>query len=136
MKAAINEVVDGETLGGAEMHAQRLGRERLHGGHRGEALAKLRDIVAQADWRAARVPAVRRTGRRCYDPSELAGIVGTDLTQPCDVREVIARIVDASELQEFKPGYGSTLVCGFGALHGAAGGHPRQQRRAVLASPR
>ena len=53
-----------------------------------------------------------------YDPSELAGIIPTDLRQPVDVREIIARIVDGSQLDEFKPRYGTTLVTGFARIHG------------------
>ena len=67
---------------------------------------------------------------------EIYGIVPTDLRQPYDVREVIARIVDGSELDEFKQNYGTTLVTGFAHLQRHAGRHHRQQRRAVLAKAR
>ncbi len=116
VKAAINEIVDGETLGGAEMHATVSGVADYIAATEAEALAKLRDIVAALDWPGARPrPAY---GPPLHDPAQLGGIVGTDLRQPVDVREVIARVVDASALQEFKPAYGATLVCGFATIHG------------------
>ena len=64
----------------------------------------------------------RETRPPLHDPAELGGIVGVDLRRPYDVREVLGRIVDGSEFQEFKPGYGATLVCGFAWIHGEAVG--------------
>ena len=116
VKAAINEVVDGETLGGAEMHSTVSGVSDYLAETEGEALAKLRDIVAALRWPAP--PPRAATRPPAHDPAELGGIVGTDLKRPFDVHEVIARLVDGSEFQEFKPGYGATLVCGFASIHG------------------
>ena len=118
VKAAINEIVDGETLGGAQMHSTVSGVSDYLADTELEALAKLRDIVAALNWREGRRSVRRATRPPLYDPLELDGVVGTDLKQPYDVREVIARIVDGGELQEFKPAYGSTLVCGFAWIHG------------------
>ena len=116
VKAAINEIVDGETLGGAEMHATVSGVADYIANTEMEALDKVRDIVGALDWAGAKPrPAYEPP---LHDPAELPGIVGTDLKQPFDVREVIARVVDGSALQEFKPAYGSTLVCGFATIHG------------------
>ena len=118
VKAAIGEVVDGETLGGAAMHARVSGVTDYLAMTEHEALQKLRDIVAMLNWphatHATRLPV--RPPR--LDPAELDGIVGTDLKQPFDVHEVIARLVDGSEMQAFKPEYGATLVCVFAHLHG------------------
>lgn len=119
VKAAINEIVDGETLGGADMHAKVSGVTDYLAETEMAAIAKLRDIVAALNW-----PRPQRAGsdngrKPLYDPAELSGIVGTDLKRPFDVREVIARIVDASAFQEFKPTYGATLVCGVATIHGA-----------------
>jgi 3-methylcrotonyl-CoA carboxylase beta subunit len=118
VKAAIGEVVDGETLGGAAMHARVSGVTDYLAMTEHEALQKLRDIVAQLNWpreqHCTRLP-VRAP---LCDPAELDGIVGTDLKQSFDVHEVIARMVDASQMQEFKPDYGSTLVCVFAHIHG------------------
>ncbi len=82
-----------------------------------QAIGKVRDIIGALNWprdNSSKVPA----RAPIYDPAELPGIVGTDLKQPYDVRQVIARMVDASQFQEFKPAYGSSLVCGFAHIHG------------------
>jgi len=119
VKAAINEVVDGETLGGAEMHSTVSGVTDYLAESELEALAKVRHIVASIGWPAAKKHAERReTVAPLHDPMELGAIVGNDLKRPFDVHEVISRIVDGSEFQEFKPLYGSTLVCGFAWIHG------------------
>jgi 3-methylcrotonyl-CoA carboxylase beta subunit len=118
VKAAINEIVDGETLGGAEMHSTVSGVSDYLADTELEAIAKVRDIVAALGWREGRRTLQREAREPLHDPQELDGVVGTDLKQPYDVREVIARIVDGSEFQEFKPTYGSTLVCGFAWIHG------------------
>ena len=118
VKAAINEIVDGETLGGAEMHSRVSGVSDYLVDTELEALAKVRDLVAALNWRETRRNATRPTSEPLFDPAEIGAIVGTDLKQPFDVREIIARTVDGSEFQEFKPAYGSTLVCGFAWIHG------------------
>jgi 3-methylcrotonyl-CoA carboxylase beta subunit len=118
VKAAIKEIVDGETLGGAEMHSTISGVSDYLAETELAAIGKLRDIVAALNWPETRRTTARETRPPLFDPGELGGIVGTDLKRPYDVREVIARIVDGSEFQEFKPGYGSTLVCGFAWIHG------------------
>ncbi len=118
VKAAIAEVVDGETLGGAAMHARVSGVTDYLATSEPAALLKLREIVAQLNWPQP-VHATRRPVRPpLHDPAELGGIVGTDLRQPFDVREVFLRLVDDSEFHEFKPEYGGTLVCATAHLHG------------------
>ena len=118
VKAAIGEIVDGETLGGAAMHARVSGVTDYLALNEHAALMRLRQIIAHLNWprasHATRLP-VRPPA---FDPAELGGIVGVDLQQPYDVREVIARLVDGSEMQEFKPEYGATLVCASAHLHG------------------
>ena len=118
VKAAINEIVDGETLGGALMHSTVSGVSDYLVGSELEAIAKLRDIMGALPWPDAPAPKRRESKPPLHDPAELDGIVGTDLKTPYDVREVIARMVDGSEFQEFKPAYGSTLVTGFAFIHG------------------
>jgi 3-methylcrotonyl-CoA carboxylase beta subunit len=118
VKAAIREIVDRETLGGAEMHSTVSGVSDHFAGDEMEAIAKTRDIVGalnrvqtfHGDIRPARPP--------LFDPAEIPGIIGADLTLPFDQREIIARLVDGSEFHEFKPLYGATLVCGFAHIHG------------------
>ena len=118
VKAAISEVVDGETLGGASMHARVSGVTDYLAMSEAEALERLRQIVAKLNWKtssaATRVPVVPPK----FDAGEIPAIVGTDLRQPFDVREVIVRLVDASDYQEFKPDYGATLVCATAHIHG------------------
>jgi 3-methylcrotonyl-CoA carboxylase beta subunit len=117
VKIAINETVDGETLGGAEMHTRISGVNDHLAENEPQALARLREIVASLP--PAPLPAPALTPRPpLYDPAELDAIVPVDPKQPYDAREIIARLVDGSELHEFKPEWGSTLVTGFGAIHG------------------
>jgi 3-methylcrotonyl-CoA carboxylase beta subunit len=118
VKAAIREVVDRDTLGGAEMHCTISGVSDHFARDEVEAIAKTRDIVGalgvvQRVYGEARAPRPP-----LYDAAEIPGIVGADLTRPFDQREIIARIVDGSEFHEFKPLYGPTLVCGFAHIHG------------------
>ena len=118
VKAAINEIVDGETLGGAEMHSNVSGVSDYLAETEFEAIGKVRDIVGALKWPRNANDARLAARPPLYDPGEIPGIVGTDLKQPYDVRQVIARIVDGSEFQEFKPLYGSSLICGFAHIHG------------------
>jgi 3-methylcrotonyl-CoA carboxylase beta subunit len=118
VKAAINEIVDGDTLGGAEMHSLVSGVSDYLAENEAEALAKLRDIVAKLNWPKASHQTVRPTVPPRFDPAEIPGIIPADPKTPYDVREVIARLVDDSDLQEFKPRWGETLVCGTAHIHG------------------
>ncbi len=117
VKIAINEDVDGETLGGAEMQTRVSGVSDHLAEDEPQALAMLRQIVASLPpTPLAAQPLAPRPP--LYDPAELDGIVPVDPKQPYDAREIIARLVDGSELHEFKPLWGETLVTGFGAIHG------------------
>ena len=118
VKAAINEDVDGETLGGAEMHTLVSGVSDYLAENEAEALARVREIIAKLNVTRASYGAIRESRPPKYSIDELAGLVPTDLKQPYDAREVIARIVDESDFQEFKPAFGSTLVCGTAYLEG------------------
>jgi len=119
VKAATGEVVSAEALGGAEVHARTSGVVDHEAADDSGALAILRRIVGDLN-RAPGAPPVEVQAPRPprYDPAELYGIVPQELNRPYEVREVIARIVDDSVLDEVKAGYGSTLVCGFARLHG------------------
>ena len=122
VEAAIGEVVDGETLGGAAMHARVSGVTDYLAATEPEALQKLRDIVAHLNWPSPRHATRAPVRSPRHEPVEITGIVGTDLKRPFDVHEVITRLVDARDddgpLQTFKPEYGATLVCAFAHLHG------------------
>ncbi len=118
VKAATGEVVTPEELGGAEVHARQSGVVDHYAQNDAHALAIVRSIVANLN-RAKRVTlALREPAEPLYPASELAGVVPVDARKPYDVREVIARLVDASEFDEFKSSYGTTLVTGWARLWG------------------
>ncbi|MCK7593129.1 carboxyl transferase domain-containing protein [Pseudomarimonas salicorniae] len=118
VKAATGEVVDAETLGGAEVHTTTSGVADHFAENDRHALAIARDVVRQFN-RVKPMPlAVQPPREPAHPTEELYGVVPKDTRRPFDIREVIARIVDGSELQEFKARYGKTLVTGFAHLHG------------------
>jgi 3-methylcrotonyl-CoA carboxylase beta subunit len=117
VKAATGEDIDAESLGGADVHCRESGVCDHYAENDTHALGIARRIVARlrpAGTRAA--PQAAREPR--YDAAELYGVTPASLRKPYDVREVIARMVDGSELDEFKQLYGTTLVCGFAHLCG------------------
>jgi 3-methylcrotonyl-CoA carboxylase beta subunit len=117
VKVAVNEDVDGETLGGAVMHTSVSGVSDYLAEDEYEAIAKLRDIVSSlAIERPMRGP--QPVTLPSYPASELPGVVPADRRTPYDAREIIARVVDASEFVEFKPDWGATLVAGTARIHG------------------
>jgi 3-methylcrotonyl-CoA carboxylase beta subunit len=118
VKAATGEVVSAEELGGADVHARLSGVADHYALDDHHALAIVRRIVGNLGSRSnghVRLIAPREPK---YDPAELNGIVPTDVKKQYDVREVIARLVDESEFDEFKQFYGTTLVAGFAHLAG------------------
>jgi 3-methylcrotonyl-CoA carboxylase beta subunit len=118
VKAAIGEEVTAEELGGADVHARVSGVADHYAQSDAHALALARRIVVNlARTKNVFLP-VQTPRDPLYDPEEIYGIVPQDVRKPYDVREVIARLVDGSELDEFKALYGTTLVCGFAHLHG------------------
>ena len=118
VKAATGEIVSAEELGGADVHSRISGVTDHLAVSDEHALAMCREIVANLN-RVKRPPwPVREPRPPRYDPAELYGIVQRDWRKPYEVREVIARIVDASEFHEFKALYGQTLVCGFAHIEG------------------
>ncbi|MGQ0711888.1 MAG: carboxyl transferase domain-containing protein [Rhodoferax sp.] len=118
VKAATGEVVSAEDLGGGDVHtrlsgvADHLAHNDLH------ALALAREAVANLNRKKALALATQAPAAPKFAADELYGIIPTDTRKPFDVREIIARIVDGSELHEFKPRYGTTLVCGFAHIEG------------------
>ncbi len=118
VKAATGEEVTDEDLGGADVHCRISGTADHYAQNDDHAIQICRNIVETLD-RSKKFELDRaKTEEPYYDPEELYGVVPTDLKQPFDVREVIARIVDGSRFQEFKALYGLTLVCGFARIHG------------------
>jgi 3-methylcrotonyl-CoA carboxylase beta subunit len=118
VKAAIGEVVSAEDLGGGDVHtrlsgvADHLAESDLH------ALALARSAVSKLNWVKPQPLRLQAPQAPLYDASELHGVIPTDPRKPFDVREIIARIVDASVFDEFKARYGSTLVTGFAHIEG------------------
>jgi len=118
VKAATGEVVSAEELGGGDVHTRISGVADHLAENDAHALSLARRIVATLN-RTKTVPlAVQPPEEPKYDPQELYGVIPRDSRKPYDVREVIARLVDASRLDEFKTRYGTTLVCGFAHIYG------------------
>jgi len=118
VKMATNEDADEETLGGAEMHSRVSGVSDYLAENEVDAIRIGREIIAHLNWRKLGHVKVRRPQDPKYDAEELLGIGSIDVRKPFDVREVIARIVDGSEFEEFKANYGTTLITGWAHLHG------------------
>jgi acetyl-CoA carboxylase carboxyltransferase component len=119
VQAATGEVVSAEELGGAEVHTTTSGVADHFALDDEHALAIGREIVRSLAWRKPEAPWVRGSpAPPAVNPEELYGVVPADARQSYDVREVIARIVDGSDLHEFKERYGETLVCGFARIDG------------------
>ena len=117
VKMATGEEADDESLGGAEMHARVSGLADYFAVDELDAIRIGRRVVARLNW-SKQGPAPRPVTPPLADPDELLGIVSADLRIPFDPREVIARIVDGSDFDEFKAMYGPSLVTGWATLHG------------------
>lgn len=118
VKAATGEVISAEELGGADTHGRRSGVVDYVAEDDEHALTIVRSIVANLNSTKPAELVMAEPRPPAYDPEELYGIVPTDVRAPYDVREVIARIVDGSDFDEFKALYGTTLVCGFARIWG------------------
>jgi 3-methylcrotonyl-CoA carboxylase beta subunit len=118
VKAATGEIVSAEELGGADVHTRISGVVDHYANDDAQALAILRRIVANLNRQPAPPVPLQSVEEPRYDPEELYGIIPADTRKPYDVREVIARIVDGSRLDEFRQRYGATLVTGFAHIHG------------------
>jgi len=121
LKAATGEIATDEELGGAEMHCSISGVAEYLAEDDADGIRIARDILARLPWND-RLPmrAVKTWKEPRYPVEQLAGVVPTDFRQPYDMRELLARLIDDSDFLEFKPLYGSSTVCG----HGAIEGHP------------
>lgn len=118
VKAATGEEVTAEELGGADVHCRISGVADHLAQNDEEALEIARDIVANLNRKKQLSVAVQPPREPLYPASDLYKIIPADERQTYDVREVLARLLDASEFHEFKALYGQTLVCGFGHIHG------------------
>ncbi len=119
VKMATGEVVDEESLGGAQMHARVSGLSDYLAVDEMDAIRIGREIVANIGWDKDGPPPRNLTPEPpAHDPRELHGIISADPRVPFSAREVIARVVDGSRFHDFKPLYGPTLVTGFAQIHG------------------
>jgi acetyl-CoA carboxylase carboxyltransferase component len=118
VKMATGEESDDESLGGAEMHARTSGLADYLAADELDALRIGRSIVRRLNWRKAGPEPRTDYAEPLLDTEELLGIVPADLKVPFDPREVIGRVVDGSDFDEFKPLYGPSLVTGWARLHG------------------
>jgi len=118
VKMAINEIVDEETLGGAEMHSRTSGLSDYLAADEMDALRHIRRIVAHLRWRKIGPGPTEPSDAPLYDQADLLGCASADVRIPFDVREILARTLDGSRFEEFKPLYGDKLVCGWGSVHG------------------
>jgi 3-methylcrotonyl-CoA carboxylase beta subunit len=118
VKAATGEVVSAEDLGGADVHTRISGVVDHLAENDAHALAIARRIVGNLNWQKTPPLSLAEPRAPLYPAEELYGIIPTDSKKPFDVREIIARIVDGSDFDEFKACYGTTIICGFARLWG------------------
>jgi len=118
VRAATGEIVDAESLGGGDVHTRISGVADLLADNDAHALQLARDAVKHLSTPSQCWLARQESREPLYDATDMYGIIPRDTRYPYDVREIIARLVDGSELHEFKPLYGKTLVCGFAHLQG------------------
>ncbi len=118
VKAAIGEIVSAEDLGGGDVHSRISGVADHLAENDSHALHIARRIVGNLNRAKPNTITFEKSEEPAYDPEEIYGVIPPDTKKPYDVREIIARIVDASEFDEFKARYGATLVTGFAHIDG------------------
>jgi acetyl-CoA carboxylase carboxyltransferase component len=118
VKMATGEESDDESLGGARMHSRVSGLSDYFAVDEQDAIRIGRDIIARINWRKQGPAPAANPAEPRYDPDEILGIVSADVKVPFDPREVLARTVDGSEFDEYKPLYGTSLVTGWARVHG------------------
>ena len=118
VKMATGEDADPERLGGADMHTAISGLGDYIAADEMDGIRLCREVLRHLNWRKHGPGPSLPSDPPVHDPDELLGIVNEDLTIPFDIREVVARIVDGSRFEEFKPRYGPTLVTGWASVHG------------------
>ncbi|MEM9200173.1 MAG: carboxyl transferase domain-containing protein [Actinomycetota bacterium] len=118
VKMATGEIADSETIGGAQKHAEVSGLAEYLAEDEMDAIRMCREVVSHLNWRKPDAAPSLVSEPPVLDPEELLGLVGRDLGKPLDVREVIGRVVDGSRFEEFKPRYGTSMICGWASVHG------------------
>ncbi|MCX2977989.1 acyl-CoA carboxylase subunit beta [Candidatus Marimicrobium litorale] len=119
LKAATGEIATEEELGGASMHASVSGLAEYLTENDGEAVQMCRELVKRLDWnRNTSKPPPRHYSDPLYDSDEIAGVIPCDYRQPYDMRELLARVVDGSDMMEFKSRYGAATICTHASIFG------------------
>ena len=118
VKAATGEESDAETLGGAQMHSEISGLSDYLAEDEMDALRICREVVSHLNWKKTGDAPKKEPLEPVYSQEELLGLISEDLKSPVDIREIIARFVDGSQFEEFKPLYGPTMICGWASVHG------------------
>ena len=118
VKMATGEESDDETLGGAQMHSEVSGLSDYLAEDEMDALRICREVVSHLNWTKKGLEPTYNASDPEYDKDEILGILSEDLKSAVDIKEIIARFVDGSKFEEFKPLYGSSLVCGWSTVHG------------------
>ena len=118
VKMATGEDADEESLGGAQMHCTISGLGDYLAEDETDGIRMCREVVSHLNWSKQGPGPTLAADEPLYSADDLLGIVSRDLRQPFDIREVIARIVDGSRFEEFKPLYGPTLITGWASIHG------------------
>lgn len=118
VKAATGEVVTAEALGGADVHCRISGVADHYANNDEHALKIVRRIVSNLNYQKKNFLNLREVRDPLFNPEEMYGVIPSDPRYPFDVREIIARIVDGSEFDEFKAQYGKSIICGFAHLYG------------------
>ncbi len=118
VKAATGEVIDAETLGGADVHTQKSGVADYYALNDQHALSQIRKSISCLRKADKFDINQKKPVSPYYSIEEINGIIPSNLKEPYDVREIIMRIIDGSEFHEFKARYGQTLVCGFAHIWG------------------
>lgn len=118
VKMATGEESDDETLGGAQMHSEVSGLSDYLAEDEMDALRICREVVSHLNWKKAEDDPQVKSENPAYDAEELLGLVSPDLKTPFDIKEAIARFVDGSRFEEFKPLFGPTIVTGWAEVHG------------------
>ena len=118
VKMATGEESDDETLGGAQMHSEVSGLSDYLADDEMDALRICREVVSHLNWsKKGNKPKIESV-EPIYEQDELLGILSEDLKSAVDIKEIIARFTDGSRFEEFKPLYGSSLICGWASVHG------------------
>lgn len=118
VKAATGEEITAEELGGADVHCRTSGVADHYAQNDEHALMIARDCIKYIAKRKSNVLPQQSSKAPIYNPAEIYGVIPQSLRTPMDMKEIIARIVDGSEFEEFKALYGTTLICGFAHIYG------------------